>query len=250
MARPKILVFQHVPFEPLGTLDPLLKNAGFRIRYVNFARDSNQAPSLDGYSALIVLGGPMNVDQIEDYPNLATEVSLIQRALDRRISVLGICLGAQLLARALGSSVLPSRAREIGWHDVDLTAEGNDDPVLSAFNSRQQVFQWHEDAMELPDGAVHLASSDACEVQAFRYGESAYGFQFHLEVDHSLIDRWLDRAGHQAVPEEMSGTIDLSQIRNRTHDSIKPLMKLSDRTFSRWIDRFEIGARRRHLPSR
>ena len=250
MARPKILVFQHVPFEPLGTLDPLLKNAGFRIRYVNFARDPRQVPSLDGYSALIVLGGPMNVDQICDNPNLATEVTLLQEALERGRSVLGICLGAQLLARALGSTVRPDHAREIGWYDVDLTAEGANDPVLSAFSSRQQVFQWHEDAIELPADAVHLASSSACEVQAFRYGESAYGFQFHLEVNRSLIARWLDRAGYQPLLEEAAGTIDPEKIRERTNGSIQALMELSDQTFSRWIERFEIGSRRRHLPSR
>jgi len=250
MARPKVLVFQHVPFEPLGTLDPLLKNAGFRIRYVNFARNPNQVPSLDGYSALIILGGPMNVDQIHDYPNLATEVSLIQDALDRGISILGVCLGAQLLARALGSPVKPDHAREIGWYDVDLTAQGAADPVLSAFGARQQVFQWHEDAMELPAAAVHLASSEACEVQAFRFGDSAYGFQFHLEVDRSLIERWLDRGAYQPLLEEMSGAIDPRKIRERTKRSITPLNELSDRTFSRWIDRFEVGSRRRNLPSR
>ncbi len=250
MARPKILVFQHVPFEPLGTLDPLLKNAGFRIRYVNFARDPRQLPSLDGYSALIVLGGPMNVDQIDDHPNLATEVSLLQEAVDRGISVLGICLGAQLLARALGARVRPEAVTEIGWYDVDLTADGNNDPVLSAFGSRQQVFQWHEDAIELPAGAVHLASSDACEVQAFRYGESAYGFQFHLEVNQSLVSRWLDRAAYQPLLEDASDTIEPQRIREHTNGAIEPLMELSDRTFSRWIDRFEIGTRRRHLPSR
>ncbi len=250
MARPKILVFQHVPFEPLGTLDPLLKNAGFRIRYVNFARDPKQVPSLDGYSALIILGGPMNVDQVHDYPNLATEVSLVQDALDRGISILGICLGAQLLARALGSRVRPAHAREIGWYDVKPTAAGRVDPVLSAFGARQQVFQWHEDAIRLPAGAVHLASSEACDVQAFRFGESAYGFQFHLEVDRSLIERWLNRGGYQPLLEEMSATIDPDKIRERTNRSIRPLMDLSNRTFSRWIDRFEIGSRRRNLPSR
>lgn len=250
MARLKILVFQHVPHEPLGTLDPLLKKAGFRIRYVNFARDPQQVPSLDGYAALIILGGPMNVDQVHDFPNLATEVSLIQDALDRGISILGICLGAQLLARALGSPVRPDHAREIGWSDVDLTAEGMADPVLSAFGPRQQVFQWHEDAIELPAGAVHLASSEACEVQAFRFGECAYAFQFHLEVDRSLIERWLDRMGYQPLLEEMSGTIDPERIRELSKGSIKPLMELSNRTFSRWIDRFEIGSRRRTLPSR
>lgn len=250
MARPKILVFQHVAFEPLGTLDPLLKNAGFRIRYVNFARDPRQVPSLDAYSALIVLGGPMNVDQIDDYPNLATEMTLIQDALDRGISVLGICLGAQLLARALGSRVKPDHAREIGWYDVELTKEGADDPVLSAFGSRQKVFQWHEDAIDLPVGATHLASSDACKVQAFRYGERAYGFQFHLEVNRSLIERWLDRTGYQPLLQEMSGTIDPGHIRRQTDGSIRPLMELSDRTFTRWIEQFEVGSRRRSLPSR
>ena len=110
MARAKILVFQHVPFEPLGTLDPLLKNAGFRLRYVNFARDSNQIPSLDGYSALIVLGGPMNVDQIEDYPNLATEISLLREALDRGMSVLGICLAPSPAPRRQCSDRLPRLA--------------------------------------------------------------------------------------------------------------------------------------------
>jgi len=83
MRKRKILVFQHVPFEPLGTLDPQLKNAGFRIRYVNFARDPHQRPSLEGYSGLIVLGGPMNADDTANYPNLATEVELIKEALDR-----------------------------------------------------------------------------------------------------------------------------------------------------------------------
>jgi GMP synthase (glutamine-hydrolysing) len=250
LARPKILVFQHVPFEPLGTLDPLLKNAGFRIRYVNFARDPKQVPSLDGYAALIILGGPMNVDQVYDFPNLPTEVTLIQDALDRGISILGICLGAQLLARALGSPVRLGHAREFGWSEVDLTAEGMPDPVLSAFGPRQQVFQWHEDAADLPAGAMHLASSRACEVQAFRFRDCAYAFQFHLEVDRSLIERWLNRAGYQPLLQEVSGTIDPERIRELSNGSIKPLMELSNRTFSRWIDRFEIGSRRRTLPSR
>lgn len=249
MARPKVLVFQHVPFEPLGTLDPLLKSAGFRIRYVNFARDPKQTPSLDGYSALIVLGGPMNVDQTDRYPNLGTEVTLIQQALERGMSILGICLGAQLLARALGAQVRRDGGREIGWCDVSLTGDGKEDPVLSAFEARQQVFQWHQDTIELPSGATHLASSEVCEVQAFRFGESAYGFQFHLEVDHSLLERWLLRAEYRSLLASLSA-VDRGQVRERTNGSIESLMALSDRTFSRWIDRFGIGNRRLYLPSR
>lgn len=250
MARPKILVFQHVPYEPLGTLDPLLKEAGFRIRYVNFGRDPHQRPSLERYEALIVLGGPMNAHQIDTYPNLATEVDVIREAVDSGMSVLGICLGAQLLAKALGGRVSRNEEREIGWYDVQLTEAGCADPVISSFAPTQQVFQWHEDGISLPDGVLHLATSPASRVQAFRYGEHAYGFQFHLEVDASLVERWLTVPGNQAMLAAEAGRIDPDAIREQTTQSIGALEALSRETFSRWIDRFEINPRRRTLPSR
>lgn len=250
MARPKILVFQHVPYEPLGTLDPLLKRAGFRIRYINFGREPESRPSLDGYEALIILGGPMNSDQIDSHPNLITEVELIREAVSRDMSVLGICLGAQMLATALGGSVSRNATREIGWYDVALTPDGACDPVLSAFASAQKVFQWHECGIQLPPGAVHLASSDASRVQAFRHGEHVYGFQFHLEVNQSLIERWLTVPANQLVLQEEAGRIDPEVIRTKTSKLVSDLEELSQATFSRWIDRFEMGARRHRLPSR
>ncbi len=250
MARPKILVFQHVPYEPLGTLDPLLKSAGFKIRYVNFGRDPDSTPSLDGYEALIILGGPMNTDQIEEHPNLRAEVELIQEAVKKQMSVLGICLGAQLLAKALGGSVVRNTKREIGWSDVSLTKDGEGDSVLASFASQQQVFQWHEDGIELPPGAVHLAKSRDSAVQAFRYGEQAYGFQFHLEVDRSLIERWLTVPANQATLKAETGRIDPDAIRQQSEHSVAALEALSRDTFSRWIERFEITPRRRSLPSR
>lgn len=250
MARPKILVFQHVPYEPLGTLDPLLKNAGFRIRYVNFGRDASQRPALDRYEAVIVLGGPMNSDQIDSYPNLITEVDILREAVDRDMSVLGICLGAQLLAKALGGSVARNRKREIGWYDVELTEAGRRDPVLSEFAPRQRIFQWHEDGIAIPDGVAHLAHSETSPVQAFRYGERAYGFQFHLEVDAALIERWLTVPDNQAVLAEESGNVDPEKIRAETRARIAGLETLSDATFSRWVSLFGGGRRRRTLPSR
>lgn len=250
MARPKILVFQHVPYEPLGTLDPLLKESGFRIRYVNFGRDPHQRPSLDKYEALIVLGGPMNAHQIDTYPNLATEVNVIREAVDSGMSVLGICLGAQLLAKALGGRVARNEDREIGWCEVELTEAGCSDPVISSFAATQSVFQWHEDGIGLPDGAVHLATSPASPVQAFRYGEHAYGFQFHLEVDASLVERWLTVPDNQPMLAEEAGRVDPQRIREQTSRRIGALQELSRATFSRWIDRFDIAPRRRPLPSR
>lgn len=250
MPRPKILVFQHVPYEPLGTLDPLLKESGFRIRYVNFGREPRSRPALEKYEALIVLGGPMNSDQIDTFPNLITEVEIIREAVEQEMSVLGICLGAQLLAKALGGSVSRNAVREIGWYDVDLTAAGTSDPVLSTFAKRQQVFQWHQDGISLPPGAVRLAGSVASPVQAFRHGVHAYGFQFHLEASRSLIERWLTVPQHRAVLEEERDNIDVQAIRACTEDVIDSLEALSRETFSRWIDRFEVGPRRHHLPSR
>ena len=250
MARPKILVFQHVPYEPLGTLDPLLKQSGFRIRYVNFGRNPEVRPALDKYAALIILGGPMNSDQIDTYPNLITEVDILREALDRDMAVLGICLGAQLLAKALGGSVCRNPSREIGWYDVELTDDGAKDPVLSAFSKRQRVFQWHEDGISIPDGTVHLARSPASNVQAFRSGEHAYGLQFHLEVDSSLIDRWLTVPDNQPMLDDETERVDPALIRAQTSESIDVLQALSRETFSRWIDRFDLTPRRRTLPSR
>jgi GMP synthase (glutamine-hydrolysing) len=250
MARPKILVFQHVPYEPLGTLDPLLKEAGFRIRYVNFGRNPHQRPSLDKYAALIVLGGPMNSHQIDTYPNLITEVDVIREAVQGDMSVLGICLGAQLLAKAIGGDVVRNPEREIGWYDVEPTEQGEVDPVLSTFATTQRVFQWHEDGIVLPGDAVHLARSSASAVQAFRHGEHAYGFQFHLEVDDSLVERWLTVPGNQEVLDEERDRVDPQLIREQTAEFIVGLQDLSRRTFSRWIDRFEFSPRRRTLPSR
>ncbi len=112
------------------------------------------------------------------------------------------------------------------------------------------MFQWHEDGIELPPGVTHLARSPASPVQAFRHGEHAYGFQFHLEVDSSLIERWLTVPGNQAVLAEEQGRIDTEAIRQQTPRSIGALQDLSRETFSRWIDRFELGPRRRALPSR
>ena len=248
MARPKILVFQHVPYEPLGTLDPLLKQAGFRLRYVNFGRNPGERPPLEGYVALIILGGPMNADDVTTYPHLATELDLIQEALQRDISIMGICLGAQLLAKALGGTILADAGREIGWHDVELTDAGISDQVLSTFGQRSQVFQWHDDVIELPPGVVHLARSERCATQAFRYGEHAYGFQFHLEADGALIERWLKVPQHQAVFAD--GQLDPRHIRDRIKDAIQPLMTLSNNTFSRWIERFDLQPRKLRLPSR
>ena len=201
----RVLVFQHVAVEPLGTLLPLLRSYGMRIRYVNFERDPEARPSTQGYDGLIVLGGPMSAWDDASCPHLGREVSAIEAALAGGTPVLGICLGAQLLARALGAEVRRAEQPEIGWHEICPTEEGRTDPVLGGFSACERVFQWHRDTFDLPDGAAHLARGDdrGCVQQAFRYGETAYGLQFHLEANAALIDRWLSTPAHQLELESL-----------------------------------------------
>ena len=201
-AMKRILVFQHVPYEPLGYLNPQLKQAGFRIRYVNFGREPGARPTLDGYSGLVVLGGPMSVNQTAQFPHLLTEIDVIHGALERGMPVLGICLGAQLMARALGASVRRSASPEIGWYPVRLTDSGREDPLFSGFGPEEHIFQWHSDTFDLPQGAIRLASSDVYPNQAFRFGRNAYAFQFHIEVTEQMILEWLR---HEAVDLDRIG---------------------------------------------
>jgi GMP synthase (glutamine-hydrolysing) len=248
---PKLLVCQHVPYEPLGTLDPKLRESGFRIRYVNFGRDPHVRPTLEGYDGLVILGGPMNVDQVDRHPHLATEMELALDAIDRQIPVLGICLGAQLIAKALGAEVRAGAKKEIGWHDVALTDEGRSDPLLGHLDGETRLFQWHGDVFDLPDGGVHLASSERCTHQAFRYGTNVYGFQFHLEVDEPLIERWLRVPAHRDDIERLAVEVHPDEIRRETRERITDLHATADRVFGALVRLF--GAerpRRRVLPSR
>ena len=139
----KVLVFQHVPAEPLGTLDPMLRNRGHRIRYVNFHREPDARPDVRRYDALIVLGGPQMPDQVDIHPHLAVEMRCIEQALALDMPVLGICLGAQLLAYTLGGGVRALDPWEIGWYDLEPTHIAAADPVFCALTEPHPVFQWH-----------------------------------------------------------------------------------------------------------
>lgn len=247
---PKLLVFQHVPYEILGTLDPLLRNSGFRIKYVNFGRHPDAVPKLDGYDGLIVLGGPMNVEEVEEHPNLNTEVELIRDAIDRELPILGICLGSQLLAKALGAKVYENKEKEIGWYDVSPTKEGETDPLLCHLNGVEKIFQWHGDTFKVPKGAKLLASSPLCKNQAFRYGDHIYGFQFHLEVDEPMIERWLRVPANKREIEELNGKIDPEIIRSETPGMIGRLNILSELIFGGFISLFGFSKKRNTLPSR
>lgn len=245
----KLLVLQHVAHEILGTLNPLFKDAGFRMRYVNFGRRPDARPTMAGYGGLVVLGGPMSANDTEGHPHLVTELRLIEEALAKGVPILGICLGAQLLARVLGAQVRPSPEKEIGWYEVQLTPEGTRDRLLRHIGNSARIFQWHGETFDIPAGAVHLATSTGCPNQAFRYGDRAYGLQFHLEVDQPMIERWLNVPAMREEIAALNGRIDPEAIRRETEERIGSTIELSRRVFSEFVGLFSLR-RRRVLPSR
>ncbi len=231
---PKLLVFQHSASEPLGTLDPLLRAAGFRIRYVNFGRDPDARPEVSRYDGLVVLGGPMNVGDAA--PHLATEIDCIAAALARALPVLGIYLGAQLLAAALDARVRPNPVREIGWYPLEPVEAASGDALFRHFDGRQFVFQWHSNTFELPRGATLLARTAACPNQAFRFGERAYGLQFHLEADERLVRRWLAVPAYRAEIEAEGGKIKVARTLRETSRHAESAATVAARVFGAFID--------------
>ena len=211
--------------DTLGITVPVLAEHGVPVMRLNAFEAVPRWPGLDEISGLVVFGGEMNVDEIERYPYLLTQRELMRRAVDAGLPVLGICLGAQMLARALDARVYRAPLRELGFKPVRMTAVGEADPLLGAFHTGDRVFQWHEDTFDLPDGAELLAAGDDVQVQAFRMGRNAWGVQFHFEVDAGGIDAWLRVAepslervwkrSAEEVREELRFYLDAQQQRSR-----------------------------------
>ncbi len=156
-------------------------------------------PGIDEVSGVVVFGGEMNVNRTDRYPFLADERAYVRTAVDAGVPYLGICLGSQMLARAMGHEVYPAGVRELGFNALHPTPEARHDPVLSVFREGDMVFHWHEDTFELPDGATVLVTGDVVHLQAFRIGERAWGTQFHFEVDRAELELWLGAAGEDVV---------------------------------------------------
>lgn len=183
-----------------GVFGDAVEARGHRLEEWSLAWDTSLPRPLDAYGAVLVFGGAMHADQEGHHPWLREENLFLQRLLDLHKPVLGICLGAQLLAKAAHAHVGPATEPEIGWYPVELTEEAADDPLFGSLPPRFDAFQWHYYAHGLPAGAVELARNDLC-TQAFRLGDSAWGVQFHPEVTLAQVESWLDE--DEPVPPEL-----------------------------------------------
>jgi GMP synthase (glutamine-hydrolysing) len=184
-----LVALRHLAFEDLGLLAPMLQAHGWRVHYYDLGVDELWKIDLTQVDLLTILGGPIGAEEDDRYPFLAEEVLLVRERLASQRPMLGICLGAQLIARAMGARVKPMGVKEIGFAPLSLTSAGLASP-LSAIGT-QPVLHWHGDQFDLPPGIESLASTPMCPNQAFMVGAHTMAWQFHLEVDASRIEQWL-----------------------------------------------------------
>jgi GMP synthase-like glutamine amidotransferase len=182
----RILIFRHAPFEDIGTIRDILAPRA-TLEFADLYLDTQSVPDPVAYDRLIFMGGPMSVN--DDLPFVQAELEILHRAAERRQPVLGICLGAQLIAKALGARVTRNPVKEIGWHPLHLTRAASQNPLFSRLHTPLEIFQWHSETFELPSGATLLATSELCRNQAFQI-ENFHGLQFHPEMTPEMIEDW------------------------------------------------------------
>jgi GMP synthase (glutamine-hydrolysing) len=225
----KIWVIQHHPVENLGSIADALEGAALAWQYVRTFEGQPVPKDMKGAGGLILMGGPQSVYDETDFPTLRDELRLIEGALKEDRPVLGICLGSQLLAAALGAKVYKGVRREIGWHSVRLTDDAKNDRLLKGVPAEFTAFHWHGDIFDLPRDSVVLASSEVSPIQAFRHGDKTYGFLCHLEVTetsvHAMVREFTDEARHSSLRADILGGID---------SSLEPLTEIAETVFGRW----------------
>ncbi len=193
----KIHCFQHVAFETPGSILEWANTNRYNISYTRFYEDLPVLPLINDIDFLLVLGGCMNVDEDAIYPWLREEKEFIRQAVSAGKKVLGICLGSQLIANALGSKVYPQAAKEIGFFPVHFTKEATPHSFFNHFKNPSTVFHWHGDTFNLPAGAILIASSDSCKNQAYLIRDNVLGLQFHIEMNEIVINEMLQHDGDE-----------------------------------------------------
>jgi GMP synthase-like glutamine amidotransferase len=227
------LVLRHAQAEGVGLVGNALRERGIQHRALDIARGEPVPKDVRGVGGLIILGGPMGAYEQDKYPFLRSESALIEKAIAAGRPVLGICLGAQLIAQALGARVFPGEKREVGWAPITLTAEGLDDPLFAGSENMLTVFHLHADTYELPPDGANLATSAMYEQQAFRWGDLVYGFQFHLEFTESIIGRLAQEPDSQRFMTEAGA--DVKKIVADTPGHVRNLAETTQRVFESYF---------------
>lgn len=229
------IALRHVAHEDLGLLAQVLTDAGIAMSYRETQRDDLNDPAIDAADLLIVLGGPFGAYETDLYPFLAREIGILERRLALGRPTLGICLGAQLMAKALGARVFPGPVKEVGWGRVDLTADGRASALKPLGGDGAMVLHWHGDTFDLPAGATRLAQNENYQNQAFAHGANALGLQFHLEADAAVLENWYaGNAGDLAA-----ANLPASALRTQTMRISDAVQARGTKIFADWLR--EIG---------
>jgi len=231
---PSLLALQHIACEPPAAFEDELRSRGLDVVRVELD-EGDPLPDWRDFPAIVVMGGPMGAYDEADHPWLAGEKRLLREAVEADVPVWGVCLGAQLLACALGARVYPGDEPEVGVLPVELTSAAADDPVFAAAPASFPVLQWHGDSFDLPDGATLLASSPAYPHQAFRVGRS-YGLQFHVEVPLELATEWGRVPAYADSLEATLGPGSLDRLLADVADTLDVTVPLARDLFGRWLE--------------
>jgi GMP synthase-like glutamine amidotransferase len=223
----RVIAVRHVPFEHLGLIARALESRGVTFEYADLFREPADTPAVEDADGFVFMGGPMSAN--DNLPCIRRELTLIERAASAGKPLLGICLGAQLIARALGARVYRNAVKEIGWYPIFWTGAAAGDALLAGLPGSDTVFHWHGETFDLPAGAEWLARSEACRHQAFRWGRGVYGFQFHLEVTPEMIADWLSQDLNAGDVRELDSLPD-------PHANSDRLRELSRLVFGRWAE--------------
>ena len=219
----------------MGSLAEALAEAGLDSRQFHLFESVPESLPWSEAAGLVVLGGTMSANDGNRFPFLVAELDWIRAAVHRKVPMLGICLGAQLLAKALGAAVYRSAQPEIGWRQVELLPAAAEDRLLRGRSVEETVFHWHGDTFDLPAGAVHLAQSPSCRHQAFRYGATAYGLQFHVEMEPDLMELWL-REFDAGEASSAGGRLDPAAIRAAAGEAFPAMSSFSRCLLARFAE--------------
>ncbi len=232
------LVIRHLMFEDLGSLAPALQAEGYEITYLEAGFNDLSAINALESELVIILGGPIGAYDDQDYPFIEDELSLLKQRLDRDLPTLGICLGAQLMARALGAKVYPGNQKEIGWLPIKLSDAGKNSALKYLVEAEDMVLHWHGDTFDIPEGAVHLASSEKYTNQAFSWGKCGLALQFHPEVTKKGLERWF--IGH-ACEIGHTSEVTVAKLRENTEKYAASLEVKGEKMWQGWLEQIEVS---------